>query len=109
MDSANLRTPLYDTHVALGGRMVPFGGWDMPVQYPAGILAEVRAVRTAAGIFDVSHMGRVYISGPSATEFLDLVRDRVGGQSRDRAGPLLHDLQRARRRHRRHHLLPSAS
>ena len=73
MDSANLRTPLYDTHVALGGRMVPFGGWDMPVQYPAGILAEVRAVRTAAGLFDVSHMGRVYISGPSATEFLDLV------------------------------------
>ena len=51
--------------------MVPFGGWDMPVQYPAGILAEVRAVRTGAGIFDVSHMGRAYISGPSATEFLD--------------------------------------
>ena len=73
MDSANLRTPLYDTHVALGGRMVPFGGWDMPVQYPAGILAEVRAVRTGAGIFDVSHMGRMYISGPSATEFLDTV------------------------------------
>ena len=71
MDSVNLRTPLYDTHVALGGRMVPFGGWDMPVQYPEGILAEVRAVRTGAGIFDVSHMGRVYISGPSATDFLD--------------------------------------
>ncbi len=71
MDSTNLRTPLYDTHVAAGARMVPFGGWDMPVQYPAGILAEVRAVRTGAGIFDVSHMGRAYISGPSATEFLD--------------------------------------
>ena len=71
MDAVNLRTPLYDTHVALGGRMVPFGGWDMPVQYPAGILAEVRAVRTGAGLFDVSHMGRVYISGPSATAFLD--------------------------------------
>ena len=71
MDSANLRTSLYDTHVAAGARMVPFGGWDMPVQYPAGILAEVRAVRTGAGIFDVSHMGRAYISGPSATEFLD--------------------------------------
>lgn len=53
--------------------MVPFGGWDMPVQYPSGIIAEVRAVRTAAGIFDVSHMGRAYISGPSATEFLDWV------------------------------------
>ena len=73
MDSANLRTPLYDIHVAAGGRMVPFGGWDMPVQYPAGILAEVRAVRTGAGLFDVSHMGRVDISGPSATDFLDLV------------------------------------
>ena len=73
MDSTNLRTPLYDTHVAAGARMVPFGGWDMPVQYPSGILAEVRAVRTGAGIFDVSHMGRVYVSGPSATEFLDLV------------------------------------
>ena len=71
MDSANLRTPLYDTHVAAGARMVPFGGWDMPVQYPTGILAEVRAVRTSAGIFDVSHMGRAYISGPSATAFLD--------------------------------------
>ena len=71
MDSANLRTSLYDTHVAAGARMVPFGGWDMPVQYPAGILAEVRAVRTGAGIFDVSHMGRAYISGKSATDFLD--------------------------------------
>ena len=71
MDSANLRTSLYDTHVALGARMVPFGGWDMPVQYPSGIIAEVRAVRTGAGLFDVSHMGRAYISGPSATAFLD--------------------------------------
>ena len=53
--------------------MVPFGGWDMPVQYPSGIIAEVRAVRTAAGLFDVSHMGRAYISGPSATAFLDTV------------------------------------
>ena len=73
MDSANLRTPLYDTHVAAGARMVPFGGWDMPVQYPSGIIAEARAVRTSAGLFDVSHMGRVFISGPAATEFLDLV------------------------------------
>ena len=73
MDSANLRTPLYDIHVAAGARIVPFGGWDMPVQYPSGIIAEVRAVRTGAGIFDVSHMGRVYIAGPAATEFLDTV------------------------------------
>ena len=73
MDSVNLRTPLYDTHVAAEARIVPFGGWDMPVQYPSGIIAEVRAVRSAAGLFDVSHMGRVYISGPSATAFLDTV------------------------------------
>ena len=70
MSSPNARTPLYDTHVALGARMVPFGGWDMPVQY-SGTLAEVRAVRTASGIFDVSHMGRVYISGPQATGLLE--------------------------------------
>ena len=72
MTTANLRTPLYDAHVGLGARMVPFGGWDMPVQY-AGILSEVTAVRTAAGLFDVSHMGRLYISGPEATAFLESV------------------------------------
>ncbi|HLF04826.1 MAG TPA: glycine cleavage system aminomethyltransferase GcvT, partial [Dehalococcoidia bacterium] len=72
LTQANLRTALYDTHLTLGARMVPFGGWDMPVQY-SGILAEVKAVRTAAGLFDVSHMGRLYISGPQATEFLDWV------------------------------------
>ena len=60
---------MHQTHVDLGGRMVPFGGWDMPLQY-AGILAEVKAVRTAMGIFDASHMGRLYGSGPRATEML---------------------------------------
>ena len=99
MDSANLRTPLYDTHVALGGRMVPFGGWDMPVQYPAGILAEVRAVRTGAGLFDVSHMGRVYISGASATAFLDWTLTGSASSLEVGRGALLPDLQRARRGH----------
>ena len=61
---------LYQEHVDLGARMVPFGGWDMPVQY-SGIINEVRAVRTASGIFDVSHMGRLYISGPRSGQFLD--------------------------------------
>ena len=51
------RTALYDAHKALGGKMVPFAGWEMPVQYSSGILAEHHAVRTTAGIFDVSHMG----------------------------------------------------
>ncbi len=67
------RTPLYDTHVRAGGRMVPFGGWDMPVQYPVGIISEVRAVRNSAGMFDVSHMGRVEFSGPGAVRFLGTV------------------------------------
>jgi aminomethyltransferase len=73
MTTGNLQTGLYDTHVSLGGRMVEFGGWDMPVQYPDGILAEVKAIRTATGVFDVSHMGRLYLSGPKASEFLDWV------------------------------------
>ena len=72
MTQSNLRTSLYPTHLDLGARIVPFGGWDMPVQY-SGILGEVSAVRNAAGVFDVSHMGRMYISGPRATEFLDWV------------------------------------
>ena len=72
MPDTNRRTPLYQTHVTAGARIVPFGGWDMPVQY-SSILAEVKAVRTSTGIFDVSHMGRVYLSGPRSTEFLDWV------------------------------------
>jgi len=70
LTDSNKRTPLYDSHISAGARMVPFGGWDMPVQY-SGIISEVESVRTKVGIFDVSHMGRLYISGPSATEFLD--------------------------------------
>ena len=64
-DAPLKQTPLHASHVALGARMVPFGGWDMPVEY-SGITAEHMAVRTAAGLFDVSHMGEVEIAGPSA-------------------------------------------
>src|SRR5579885_3259900 len=63
------RTPLYEQHRALGGRLVEFGGWEMPVQY-SSILDEHRAVRTHAGLFDVSHMGEFRVSGPDATAFL---------------------------------------
>jgi len=63
------RTPLYEEHLALGARMVEFGGWDMPVQY-SGILEEHRAVRTRAGLFDVSHMGEFRVEGPGALAFL---------------------------------------
>jgi glycine cleavage system T protein (aminomethyltransferase) len=63
------RTPLHDRHVALGARLVPFAGWEMPVQYE-GVIAEHRAVRTNAGVFDVSHMGEFEVEGPRATELL---------------------------------------
>jgi aminomethyltransferase len=63
------RTPLFEAHRALGARMVDFGGWEMPVQY-SGILAEHRAVRTHAGLFDVSHMGEFEFIGAGAAEFL---------------------------------------
>jgi glycine cleavage system T protein (aminomethyltransferase) len=63
------RTPIHDRHVALGARLVPFAGWEMPVQY-AGVIPEVRAVRTDCGVFDVSHMGELEVEGPRATELL---------------------------------------
>jgi aminomethyltransferase len=65
------RTPLHDRHVALGARMVPFAGWEMPVQYE-GVIAEHKAVRTDAGVFDVSHMGELEIEGPTARELLQV-------------------------------------
>lgn len=65
------KTPLNAAHRALGAKMVDFGGWDMPVQYPAGIMAEHLAVRTRAGLFDVSHMGELRVKGPDALRFLD--------------------------------------
>jgi aminomethyltransferase len=72
-DSALLRTPFHAQHVAAGARMVDFGGWDMPVQYPTGIIAEHLATRSAAGLFDVSHMGRFVLRGPGAATFLQHV------------------------------------
>ncbi len=64
------QTALNDRHLALGARMVPFAGWNMPVQYQ-GIIEEHRAVRTAAGLFDLSHMGELYIEGAEADRGLD--------------------------------------
>ena len=63
------RTPLHDRHLALGARMVPFAGWEMPVQYE-GVIAEHRAVRADCGVFDVSHMGELEVEGPRAAELL---------------------------------------
>ncbi|MDX6521040.1 MAG: aminomethyltransferase [Gaiellales bacterium] len=67
-ETALRRTPLYDRHVAAGARVVPFAGWEMPVQYQ-GIIPEHLAVRSAAGVFDVSHMGQLELRGPGALGF----------------------------------------
>jgi len=78
------RTPLHDRHVALGARMVPFAGWEMPVQYE-GVIQEHKAVRADAGVFDVSHMGELEIEGPTARDLLqstlsnDVDKLEVGG------------------------------
>jgi aminomethyltransferase len=66
------RTPLYDLHVRLGGRIVEFGGWELPVQY-SSIVDEHRTVRSAAGVFDVSHLGRVELRGPGALDTLQRI------------------------------------
>src|SRR3979411_686368 len=82
--AALLATPLNALHRRLGARMVDFAGWDMPVQYPTGILAENQAVRTRCGLFDLSHMGRVFLRGPDALALAqecctrDLARIRPG-------------------------------
>jgi aminomethyltransferase len=79
------RTPLYEAHVAAGVKLVPFAGWEMPIQYGDGIRAEHMAVRNAVGVFDVSHMGEVQVSGPDAEAFLqhvysnDVAKIAVGG------------------------------
>jgi aminomethyltransferase len=85
-DTALKRTPLYDRHVAAGGKIVPFAGWEMPVQYEGGgVKAEHLATRATAGVFDVSHMGEIATSGPQAEAFLqhilsnDLTKLQTGG------------------------------
>ncbi|HEX9885877.1 MAG TPA: glycine cleavage system aminomethyltransferase GcvT [Longimicrobiales bacterium] len=84
MDTELKRTPLHAEHVELGGKLVPFAGYEMPVQYPAGITAEHRTVRTTCGLFDVSHMGEFEVRGPQA---LDLVqRVTVNDASRMEVG-----------------------
>ena len=104
------RTPLYDLHVALGAKMVPFAGYEMPVQYPLGVMKEHLHTREAAGVFDVSHMGQVILSGESwdhvARSFESLVpmdvlgledgRQRYGLFTND-AGGIEDDLMFARR------------
>lgn len=74
------RTPLYDEHVRAGGKMVDFAGFEMPIQYPTGIVAEHRAVRTNAGLFDLSHMGEFFFTGDAAGAAIDrLVSSDIAG------------------------------
>ena len=76
-----LKTPLHELHLELGARMVPFAGYDMPVQYPTGILAEHLHTRSAAGLFDVSHMGQAFLEGPNgARRFETLAPTDIGVQ-----------------------------
>ncbi len=96
-----MRTPLYEKHLELGAKIIPFAGWEMPVTYE-GILEEHMAVRTHAGVFDVSHMGEVEVEGPGAAAFLqrvlsnDVARIEIGGAQYsclcDESGGVLDDL-----------------
>lgn len=67
------KTPLYEKHLEAGGKIVPFAGYLLPVQYPAGVIAEHKAVRTQCGMFDVSHMGEILCTGPDAVKNLNLL------------------------------------
>src|ERR1700704_6066860 len=77
-DAAQKKTPLYEEHVRLGAKMIPFGDWLMPVQY-SGIVEEHQAVRNNVGVFDISHMGELVASGPSAGEWLNtMLTNNIG-------------------------------
>ena len=112
------RTPLYDTRAALGARFVPFAGWDMPVRY-GSILDEARAVRSGAGLFDVSHMGRLEVDGADAAALLNAVLSidarRLGvGRGRynlvcDDEGGIIDDCIAYRRWKTRFLVVPNAS
>lgn len=87
-----LKTPLHPLHLALGARMVPFAGYSMPVQYPAGLMAEHKHTREAAGLFDISHMGQLRLSGPDAAAAFETIMpvDVIGlAPGRQRYGLLL--------------------
>ncbi len=82
-DPELLRSPLHDRHVALGAKFAGFGGWTMPLEYSSGVVREHTAVRTAVGIFDVSHLGKAMVSGPGAAAYVN----RTLTNDLDRIGP----------------------
>ena len=70
-DTTLLRSPLHDRHVALGAKFAAFGGWSMPLEYPSGVVKEHTAVRESVGVFDVSHLGKVLVTGPGAAAYVN--------------------------------------
>jgi aminomethyltransferase len=118
VEATLLRTPLYERHVALGARMVPFAGYEMPVSY-AGVIEEHRAVRMDAGAFDVSHMGEIHVDGPTAQVFLQSMLsndvDRLAdGEAQytlltNEVGGILDDLILYRLGHGQYYLVVNAS
>ena len=118
MDATLLRTPLFERHVALGARMVPFAGFEMPVQYE-GVIPEHKAVRADAGVFDVSHMGENHVDGPTAQAFLQSMLsndvDRIGdGEAQytlltNESGGIVDDLIAYRFSHGQFYLVVNAS
>src|SRR5215475_845218 len=66
-----LRSPLHDRHVALGAKFAEFGGWSMPLEYPSGVVKEHTVVRESVGIFDVSHLGKLLVTGPGAAAYVN--------------------------------------
>jgi aminomethyltransferase len=118
VEATLLRTPLYERHVALGARMVPFAGYEMPVQYE-GVIPEHKAVRTDTGVFDVSHMGEIHVDGPTAQAFLQSMLsndvDRLSdGEAQytlltNEAGGIVDDLIAYRLAHGQFYLVVNAS
>ena len=93
-ESELLKTPLHALHLELGARMVPFAGYSMPVQYPAGLMAEHKHTRNAAGLFDISHMGQLRLVGPDAAAAFETLMpvDVIGlAPGKQRYGLLLND------------------
>ena len=92
----SLKTPLHALHLELGARMVPFAGYDMPVNYPGGIIAEHKQCRESAALFDVSHMGQLRLVGDDAAKALESLVpvDVLGLARRPAALRLLHRCQR---------------
>ncbi|WP_341240734.1 glycine cleavage system aminomethyltransferase GcvT [uncultured Nocardioides sp.] len=115
-----LTSPLHDRHRALGAKTAPFGGWEMPLEYPTGVVAEHTAVRTAVGVFDVSHLGKAEVTGPGAAAYVNACLtndlDRIGpGQAQytlccdDETGGVVDDLIVYRYSDERVLLVPNAA